>query len=852
MSTHGLLQDLRAALRHYRARRGLAVFSVVVLSLGIGATIAAFALVRGLMLQALPFPNANDVVSVGGVPMDRTETATLSHADLQRLRQDSGAFEELAAWVPRSVVLGSVDGGVVITAASGTPSLFRVLRVAPELGRSMQDPDAVEGAQRVALLSYRTWATRFGSDPRVVGTSVALDAEAHVVIGVLPRDFSLTYPNPEVWIPLIVRPQESASDDEMVVHGALAGIGRLRSGVSPAAAAAEVDAILKRDRGDRRSRVGREYATRVVRLQEERARPVRPALMTFGAASGVLLLMACANTAGLLLSNGIARVRQFAVRAALGASGGRIARQLLLESGMIGLAAGGLALGLATALLRVAPLLVPTPVPGLTEVRVDGVVVAATVLVSVGAAGLAGIVPAVAVAGGAVSRALSEGSAAVQGGFGRLRVNRAHGMLAVAEVALAVVLVSTASILLRAFVALIAVDVGFEPANVLATRVETPLVSRAFSRVGGRIAAEELNAMRAASWGTVARFVNQLDRIRTLPGVEAAAVTSSFPLQPASIVRSVSVLGETRGGDPGDRMRAGIRRVTASYVDVVGLRLIGGRFFGGREGAGSASVAVVSESFARSAVGDESIIGRYLRLEGLGRASRGQANGGDGRSWEIVGVVADVESPLGQGLLERAPAGEIYLPILQEAADRSALFMQPVLVVRTATSASTVMPFLREVLVETHPRGRIHTTSLATTLALHAAQPRFYAGCAAILGAVALLLAATSLFGVLSFVVANRRREIGLRMALGATRFDVLGLVAMQGGSLVLGGLMLGLVGAIAAADMVNGLIVGAADMDILAATSVAAVLGAVGMAACYIPARQAALVDPTEALHDH
>ena len=852
MAVEALWRDFRLALRHHRARPVAALFSVAVLALGIGGTIATVALVRGILLRPLPFPDAEHLVSVGRSPREARGAPILTVGELQRLREAARTFEDVGAWVPRGVVLRNVEGAEAVAGAAATPSLFRLLQLSPHIGRLFQEADAAEGAQAVAMVSYGTWTGRFASDPGLVGSSVELSGEPHVVVGVLPQGFVVAEPRAEIWTSLRLRSPEGDPGGGMVVRSALAGIGRLQAWASPQAAVAEVETILRRPgREDRPPGVRDEQPLRVAGLRGERNRTYRPALVTLAAAAVALLLMACANAGGLLLSQGIGRMRQMAIRAALGASRGQIARQLLMESATLGVVAGGLAVGVSEGGLRLAPLVVPVTVPGLAEATIDGFAVAAGGALSVVAAGLAGVVPAVVVSRGDVSRSLDDGAATIQGGFGRLRVNRAHAMLATVQVALAVVLLSCGALLLRSFVALVGGDLGFDPAKVLATRIETPAVSQAFTRVGGQIGLEELQSMGAANRRTLGGLVSQLDRFRSLPGVQAAAIASTMPLQPASAVRTVVAMGGSTGAEPEGRHQVGVRHVTGGYADVVRLRLRRGRFLDDRDLRSGARVAVVSESFARMAFDGESALGRRLRQQGSPGSSFSGGQRSDGPSWEIVGIVADVESPLGRGLFEQAPAGEIYLPFYQQVSDPATVFMQPTIVTRTVGEPSRVTPFLHEALAETHPRSAIRTTSLATALSLRAAQPRFYAACAGTLGAVALLLASTSLYGVLSFLVAHRRREIGLRIALGATPYDVVRLVAAQGGALVLGGSVIGVIGATASTDVIASIVVGVGDTDVLTLAAVVALLGVVGLVACWRPARQAALVDPMVAMRD-
>ena len=842
----GLLHDLRHAVRQLRARPGFTLAVLVILAAGIGANTAAFSLVDGLLLRPLPWPESESIVVVGQTPAERPGRPLLSFAALRRL-QDARSFEHLAAYAPLSVVRDGPDGPADLAGAAVTPSLFPLLRAAPRIGRLFTEAEAVEGADRVVLLSHRAWTGRFGSDPDVVGAPVVLDGDPHVVLGVLPAGFDFPGPRMDLWKPLVVPPDEPPPDGGVVL-GVLAGIGRLRPGVSPAQAEVEARAILERAdvAGPPRSR-GPEFETRVSRLREERARPFRPALLLLAAATGLLLAMACANVAGLLLARGIVRRRELALRGALGAGRGRIVRHLLTESVVLGAAGGALGLAVAFGILRVAPLLAPGDVPGLDETGIDLGVLAFAAGLSLAAGLLFGAAPAFAWSRVDLARTLNEEGAASAAGFGRLRTNGGQAALAVAQVALALVLLAGAGLLLRSFVALVTVDLGLDPANVVTARVQSRATSRLFGGAGGRIGPDELAEMDAAFRRSAETLLARLDRIAALPGVDAVALSSGMPLFPAVSVQPVDVAGRPPPRDPRDVRMASIRTVSPGYAEALRLRLLAGRFFTDRDTAGSPRVAVVSESFAREAFRGEPAVGQRLVPSAFSFPGGGGPGGGE--AWEVVGVVADVASPF---MPAGMPAGnEIYLSMLQPGMSRMPAFGVPTVAVRAGENPLAVVPFLREVLAEVEPGMPVSTMALETLLSARAAQPRFYAACAGLFGMAALALAAFGLYAVLGYAVSRRRREIGIRVALGAERRDVLLLVLRQGGALVAAGVLLGLLAAAAGVRIIESTLFGVTPADPLTFAAVTAVLAAAALLACWLPARRAARIDPLEVLRE-
>ena len=842
-----LLGDLRHAGRQFAVRPGFALAAAGILAVGIGANAATFSIANGLLLRPLPYPDSEAIVSVGQAPAGRSGIAVLEAAELRRLREEARSFEELAAFTPSSFVWDGPDGPVTLFGTAATPSLFPLLRTTPRLGRLFTEAEAVEGAHRVVLLSHRAWTGRFGSDPDVVGATVVLDDEPHTVLGVLPEGFESSFYGTEIWTPLVVPPYEPEApfDGSLFIMSTFMGVGRLRDGVSPAQAETEVRTILERAGPEGLRPPGFDVETRVTSLREERGRPFRPALLMLAAATGLVLLMACANVAGLLLARGIARRRELAVRGAFGAGRGRIVRQLLTESVVLGVAGGTAGLAVAVGIVRAAPALVPRNVPGLAEVGVDGAVLAFTAVVSVVAGLLFGTAPALAWSRVDPARTLNEAGASA-GGFGRLRANRGQAGLAVTQVALALVLLTGAGLLLRSFVSLVTLDLGFEPANVVVARISDPAGTRMFTR-GGRIEPDEIEAMNAAARSATETLLARLERIAILPGVDAVALSSSMPLNRTGAVRPFAVAGRPAQTGPRERLAARILDVSPDYADVVRLHLQAGRFFTDRDRTGSPRVAVVSESFARAAFGGEAAVGQRLvsafPFPGFGS--------GDER-WEVVGVVADVTSPFRDESFGPDDAGDVYLSMLQPDLDVMPSFgSRPVVVVRAAGDPLAVVPFLQEALADVRPGAQVNATALETILSARAAQPRFYALCASIFGAVALLLAAFGLYGVLSYAVSQRRREIGVRMALGAGRGQVVRLVAGQGGTLVGAGVVLGLLVAAVASRIVESFLFGVTSADPLTFAAVTVVLLTVALLACWLPARRATRIDPMDVLRE-
>ena len=834
-------RDVRHAARGLCRSAGFTATVVCVLALGIGANTAMFSIVYGVLLRPLPYPDSEAIVHIG--ESFGGFRRGLSRPAMPMIHEEAESFEELAAYGTRDVEWGRPDGAVTLRGAAVSPSLFPLLRATPHLGRLFTAEEGREGAEGIALLSYRAWTARFALDPDIVGTVLTLDAAPHTVIGVLAEGFSFPSPDEEIWTPFAINPGGLSSGSN--------ALGRLRPGVSPEQAATEVRTILQHTddplyvaatNGARAAlrALGRSagdtvvHDAQVVPLREEMVREYRPALLALIAAMALVLLIAGSNVAGLLLARGVTRQRALAVCAALGAGRGRIMRQLMTESVVLSFAGGALGLAAAALVIRAVPALVPGDIARLDEVGVDGVVLAFTLGLSV-VVGLAfGAVPAFQWSRLKLVGILNEGSGQSTSGFRLLRSGRTRAALATTQMALALVLLVGAGLLLRSFVALMTVDRGYDPANVMTARTRDPFEYRR----GGRLM---LTPEEAAARGAVGRrfseaLLEALDRMARLPDVAAVGLSSSLPLAGGIMSpRSARVVGRPAPSDPNASPQVWLRSASPGYFDVMRLRLRGGRFFTALDGSDSPRVLVVNQTFAREVFGGEPAVGQRLEI------------GGDGVPWEVIGVVADIRY---RNLRGSEPLAEAFVSTHQIESAPVWVLSPPFIVARTTGDPLAVIPFLSEAVAEAHPSATIDdVTTMDARLWDAVVQPRFYAVFVGGFAALALFLAAFGIYGLLSYTVSQRRREIGVRMALGAQRGDIVTLVVRQGAALVAAGAVLGLLAAAASSRVLESFLFGITTDDRLTFVAGPVVLVAVALVACWLPARRATRIDPIQAL---
>ena len=734
-----------------------------------------------------------------------------------------------------------------MSGARVTPSLFPLLGARPRLGRLFTEEEGREGASPAVLLSHGLWTTRFGSDADIVETLVDLDGEPHTVVGVLPEGFGFPNPDNEFWTPLVIPPFVPPSADDSaevrtVVSLVFGGLGRLRPGVSSEQAATEARTILQasaasimaRSGADQASGDGPEVVVRVVPLLEEMVGEYRPALLVLAAATALVLLIACINAAGLLLARGVTRQRMFALCAALGAGRGRLVRQLLTESVALGLTGGVLGLAAAAVVLRAAPALVPVDVARLDEVGIDAVTVAFTVGLSVLVGLLSGAVPALQWSRLDLVRTLNEGSAQSAGGFRLLRSNRSRAVLVMAQVALALVLLVGTGLLLRSFVRLVTFDRGYDPANVVSTQALFPFSNQPSM-------APEARANSQDRYGRLhERLLDEMTaRLESLPDVEAFGLSRSLPFESnwdRTSETRLRVAGTPTPSGWNEVPRPKVRVVSPGYLEAMRFRLHDGRTFTRLDGSASPRVLVANETLARELFGSGPAVGQRVVSP-------------FGEPWEVVGVVGDVVYTGLELTAERQ--AEAFFPLAQARAEQGFGYSSAIYAaVRTTGDSLAVVPFLREALTATDPQARLGAVmTMEARLSTAVAEPRFYAVFVGSFAGLALLLAALGIFGLLSYTVAQRRGEIGIRMALGARRGDILALVARQGATLVAVGAVAGLACAAASSRVLESLLHGVSSDDLLTFAVAPLVLVAVALVACWLPARRATRVDPIEAL---
>ena len=539
-------RDVRHALRVLRRNAAFTATVVCVLAAGIGANTAMFGIVYGMLIRPLPYPDAGAIVRVGEADRGQPQSGVLlTSTTLPRLQAEAESFEQIAAYRTRAFDWDGPDGRIALSGAWVSPSLFPLLRARPQLGRLFTETEARTGAERVALLSHGAWTRRFGSSPDVVGTVLTLDDTPHTVIGVLADGFYFPRPDAEVWTPWVMPSAAPAGPGEgrPVLVLAFRALGRLRPGASPEQAATEVRTILRRIDDDFLRRLRRsdddapgtlsQVDARVIPLQEDMVGEYRPALLALTAAVTLVLLIACSNVAALLLARGVTRRRELALRAALGAGRGRVVRQLLTESVVLGLGGGMIGLAAATAVLRAVPALVPGYVARLDEVGVDGVVLAFTLALSVFVGLAFGAAPAFQWSGTGLAGALNEESTQATGGFRLLRSSRTRAALAAGQAALAIVLLVGAGLLLRTFVGLVAIDRGYDPTDVIAARTRNPdrgVPSLPFSEA----------------------LLAELQGMARLPGVVAVGLSSGLPLTYSSRGAEMRAAGRPAASDPSE------------------------------------------------------------------------------------------------------------------------------------------------------------------------------------------------------------------------------------------------------------------------------------------------------------
>lgn len=819
-----LWQDVRYAARSLRRAPGFSAVVVLTLAVGIGASTAVFSIVDGVLLRPLPYADPDRIVRLaegyeGAAPL-RTGARLGSVTYHAWKNAGPRTIAAIEGYTESGDALVEIDRTrALIPVARVTSGLFGLLGVSPTVGRLFVDADAAEGSEPVVVLSEGVWRERFASDVSIVGRTVALSGQPYRVIGVTARGFAFPDNKTRLWAVLdIPRPTGPPQNPRFITFFAVA---RLRPGATPAQAATEATAIARNiEPKPLSARItfgdGGAAFVRATPMLDEMTSGVETALVVVAAGIACILLIVCVNVANLLLSRGAARYRELAVRAALGANRGALARQLLTESLALAVIGGAVGVVLAFWTVRTLPLLAPADFPRVDNVQVDLRVLTVAVFLSVLTGLLTGLAPIIGVARVDLARAFrGEGAS---GAVAHVLKARTRSLLLAAESAFAVVLLVAAMLLGRSFVKLIQVDAGYTRDGVVIADVLRP----------------DTTQESAQRYAPLMR--ETLERVRSLPGLVAAAIGSMSPLDGNTSLQGFPVPGSLSsaqlGGDTGAVPRTALTRsyaVTPGYEAAVGLRLRAGRFLVDSDAVGSDVRWVVNEEFARL----------YLPDNPVGRRFPWR-RGNQDVQLEIVGVVGNVLKDGNAG----TPSPEIY-QILRSTEP----FFNYQIVARTIGDPDALAPALRDAIREVAPDATVNLVPLSQRFSDSVAQPRL---ATTVFGALALLassLTAIGLFAALSYSLSQRRREFGVRVAVGATRAHLVRLAVRQGIAPTAIGTVAGLIAAVGATRFMQGVLFGVTPLDAISFIAAPSLLLPVALAACLLPAFRAARVDPMTAL---
>lgn len=804
-----VVQDVRHGLRSFRADPWFTTLTIGTLGAAIGVTTVVFSLINGILLRSLPYPDPDRLVRISEYHPGGQATLvqpSLLNITFDAWKGNTRTLEDFGPYSERAyAVLGAGDADWVV-GASLSPAIFRMLRATPRLGRFFTAEETMEGADRVVVLSSSFWQQRFGGRPDAIGQTLTIDGRRCVIIGVAPEDFSFPDSHRQLFTPFVM-PRASAAPGAPPPVSPLSIMGRLRPDATPAHVENEGTAIARGLAQPPQANMffgqGGPVTIRVRTMLQEMTAGARPALLVLSGAVILVLLIACANVACLLLSRGVDRERELSVRAALGAGRWQLLRQQLTESATLGLLAGLVGILLAWWLLRLLPSILPPSFPRVDGVRLDPRALLFACGVALASGVLAGIVPSLRARHNLVAALGARGASS---GAGAAHARR--GLL-IAEAALSVILIVGAILLTRSFVRLLNVDTGYDAGRVLTARISGP---------GG--------LPRSGAF-TLAL----LDRIRALPGVEAAGASNMAPFGDAT-----HLLGFRLSGDRPEPIIASALGyvVTPGYIEALRLRLRQGRMLAPSDADAGTQAIVVNQAFVKAYLND----GRPA----VGRQYKGLL--AEDLVAEIVGVVSDVlkDGPL------RAGRPELYVPYGRHGAVGGG--RQIFLVIRTLDDPLRLTAPLRDLVAKADPTAVVHNIDALDDDVSHSvAQPRFTTVVLTGFAAIALGFAGVGLCSVLSYAVSRRRRELGVRAALGATRGDLIALVVREGVGTTLAGVIVGLAAAVILAGLLRTVLFGIGPLDVVSFLLAPAIILIVALVACALPARRAASVDPIETL---
>jgi putative ABC transport system permease protein len=802
-----LFGDVRFGLRMLRRSFGFTAVAVLTLALGIAANTYIFSVVDALLFRSMEFPDPARLValweSVPSAGVDRNEVAPANFLDW---KQQNHVFDHIAVHSWWDANLGGVEHPEHLHGFLVTPDYFAAVEARPMLGRTFLPEEGTPGKDRVAMLSYGLWHDHFAADPSIVGKPVLLNGIKYTVVGVMGANFN--YPSgAQVWAALAFPPELQANRGSHYLYG----VAHLAAAVRPEQAQAEMSAIASRlTRQYPQTNTGR--AINVMPLMESEVGEARAPLIVMLSAVGLVLLIACANISNLLLARAGSRQRETAIRAALGATRLRLIRQSLVESMLLGLLGGGLGILLAFLCLKVQIIRIPPEfarmIPGWGKIAINTPVLLCTSILCVGTGLLFGLLPALGASRPNVNDTLKEG--APSAGMGRRR-SLLRNVLIVAEVALSLALLATAGLMMKDFVRLERVSPGFNPDRILTMFVALP------------------DAKYTSDQQAVGFYEQLLERVQSLPGVQSTAAVNLIPLSKMNATSSIRIEGRPEP-KPGEELDANFRCVSNSYFGTMQIPILRGREFTSQDSAKGQPVVAVNQVFAARFWPGEDPIGKRMRFSGPL----------DSQPWQtVVAVVGNIRNQLDVP----APA-EMYFPLRQQTRTAMAL------VVRTASDPRSLTESVRaQVAALDRDLPVFDVMTMEDWRSVSVIAQKIGGTLMAAFAAFALVLAAMGLFGVIAYAVSERTHEIGIRMAVGAGRGEIFRLVVGQGMLLALVGLLLGLPLALGMGRAVAGLLHGVAPNDFPTFAGVAAILAAVALAACYIPARRAMGVDPMVAL---
>jgi putative ABC transport system permease protein len=791
-----ILRDTRYALRQLVRTPGFTIVAILTLGVGIGATSAIFSVVNGVLLRPLAYPNPDALVRVNEV-LQKFGRFSVAPATFLDWRQQNTTFERLSALNSTGATLISANGAERISGGLVSWDIFDLLHVPPAMGRTFRQEEDAPGKDNVVILSHGAWQRRFGGDPQMLGKSITLSGVPVTVIGVMPAGFGFMG-DVEYWRPLALAANPTRGGHFLGV------IGRLKPGVTMQQANAEMKAISERLAIQYPDKSAGESAE-VIGLHDSVVAGIRPALLTLFAAVGVVILIACANVANLLLVRASVRGKEIAIRTALGAGRRRLVLQMLAESVLLALAGG--AVGLLLAYLAITPMktLSAGSIPRVGDLRIDGAVFAFALVASLATGILFGLAPAWQASRSTIGAVLKEGGRSSTMASGRWL----RSTLLVVEVAMSIVLLVGAVLLLRSFSRLTSVDPGFRPEHVLAFRVALP------------------NVTYPQDHQRIAFFTKLLEGLDALPEVTSAGMTQTLPMR-GDYSLSFTIQGQP-APKPNEEPSANYRVISPAYFEALGIPLLRGRVMTERDTDTSPKVAVVDQKFVDRYFPDRNPIGQGIDI----------GNGTDG-FYEIVGVVGNVRD----ASLETNPSATMYVPYRQDP------FSGMWVVARTNGDPAALSAAVRQTVQGIdRTRPAFAMTPRATAVSDSVGQRRFSMLLLTVFASIALFLAAVGLYGVVAYTVSQRTQEIGLRLAIGAQRGDVLRLVVGGGMKLALAGVALGIACALALSQLVATMLYEVTPFDPASYSATAIVLLGVAALACYIPARRAMRVDPIVAL---